>query len=47
MSRSVRSAKSVACSSENVAGVNRCRFLARFVVSLTSDDEFHSEKKTG
>jgi hypothetical protein len=47
MSRSVRSAKSVAWSKEKVAGVKRRRFLARLVVALTSGEEFHSEKKTG
>ncbi len=46
MSRSVRSAKSVAWSSEKVVGVKRCFFLARRVVALTSGEEFHSEKKT-
>ena len=46
MSRSVRSAKSVACSREKVVGVNKRRFLARRVVSFTSGEEFHSEKKT-
>ena len=32
--------------SEKVVGVNRRRFFARRVVSLTNGDEFHSEKKT-
>jgi hypothetical protein len=43
MSRSVLSAKSVACMSEKVVGVNSRRFFARRVVPRTSGEEFHSE----
>src|SRR5712692_9343719 len=39
--RSVRSAKSVACSRLKVVGVNMSFFLPRLVVSRTRGEEFH------
>ena len=44
--RSMRSAKSVACSRLNVVAVNRSFFLPRRVLSLTSGEEFHWLKTT-
>src|SRR6267154_6526791 len=42
--RSQRSAKSAACSSENVVGVSNRRCFPRRVADFTSGDEFHSVK---
>src|SRR5437764_7548499 len=42
--RSQRSAKSAACSSENVVGVSSRRCLPRLVADFTSGEEFHSVK---
>src|SRR5713101_6445760 len=42
--RSQRSAKSAACSSENVVGVSNRRCFPRRVTDLTSGEEFHSVK---
>src|SRR5713226_8923527 len=42
--RSQRSAKSAACSSENVAGVSKRRCFPRRVADFTSGEEFHSVK---
>jgi hypothetical protein len=42
--RSQRSAKSAACSSENVVGVNKRRCFPRRVADFTSGEEFHSVK---
>ena len=46
MLRSMRSAKSVACMRQNVAGVSMCFFFPRLVMFLTSGDEFHSLNTT-
>ena len=47
ISRSTRSAKSVAWMSEKVRGVSILRRLPRRVVCRTIGDEFHSLKTTG
>ena len=44
--RSMRSAKSVAWIRLKVAGESICFFLPRFVMSLTSGEEFHSLNTT-
>src|SRR5207302_1426776 len=42
--RSQRSAKSAACSNENVVGVSNRRCFPRLVADFTSGEEFHSVK---